>query len=267
MTVILQTGYSLPSGDQPLTHARIAHDNNWLSGGTVTASSTATGFFADGPTNGLTYEQWKPSAMPATWEYDHGSAAQCDYCVIGAHTMGTNGNTLQVQYWNGVSWTGVIPATAITTDEPIMAIFGPQTRQRWRISISNGTAPTIGVIKFGKALQMERPIYGGHAPIPMARQTIMRSNNSESGEFLGRAKQRLYLSTSYDWQNLTAAWVRANWPSFQKAIEDSPFFIAWRPATFGDVALAQTDQVPIPQNMGVRDLMSVSLSVRARGYD
>lgn len=267
MTVILQTGYSLPSGDQPLTHARIAHDNNWLSGGTVTASSTATGFFADGPTNGLTYEQWKPSAMPATWEYDHGSAAQCDYCVIGAHTMGTNGNTLQVQYWNGVSWTGVIASTAITTDEPIMAIFGPQTRQRWRISISNGTAPTIGVIKFGKALQMERPIYGGHAPIPMARQTIMRSNNSESGEFLGRAKQRLYLSTSYDWQNLTAAWVRVNWPSFQKAIEDSPFFIAWRPATFGDVALAQTDQVPIPQNMGVRDLMSVSLSVRARGYD
>lgn len=267
MTVILQTGYSLPSGDQPLTHARIAHDNNWLNGGTITASGTATGFFAGGPTNGLTYEKWKSDALPATWEYDHGSAAECDYCVIGAHTLGTNGNTLQIQYWNGSSWTGVIAATAITTNEPIMAIFAPQTWQRWRISITNGTAPTIGVIKFGSALQMERPLYGGHAPIPFARQTILRSTKSETGEFLGRSKQRTYLNTSYEWQNLTSDWVRANWPSFQRAIEESPFFIAWRPATFGDVALAQTEEIPIPINMGIRDLMIVGLSIRARGYE
>jgi len=433
VTVILEGGYTLPNGDQPLTHARIAHDNNWLNGGTVTASSTATGFFANGPTTGLTYEKWSPSSLTATWEYDHGSSVECDYCVIGAHTMGTNGNTIIVEY-EGVSrtnllsyseqfdqWTDTGPEitvtpntttapdgnttadtiskssgtfeavrksgittlgntytasvylkmgtaaetrltlrdpgsatnienliidwtnpdlnavsvgngwyrasltcsalggstelliypsgtttatgsvyawgaqleegtsatpyirttaaaasstwydltgyTTLTTDEPLMAIFEPKTRQSWRLRITAGSAPEIGVIKFGKALQMERPLYGGHTPVPFGRQTTMRSNQSETGEFLGRTRQRLYLTTSYDWQNLTAAWVRTNWPPFQKAIEESPFFIAWRPGDVGDVVLAQTNAQPIPTNMGVRDLMSVGLQLTARGYD
>ena len=101
MTVILESGYSLPSGDYPLTHARIGHTLNWLAGGTAVGSSTATGFFADAPLNTLTYERWKPSSVAATWEYDHGSAVECDYAAIAAHTMGTNGNSALVQYWNG----------------------------------------------------------------------------------------------------------------------------------------------------------------------
>lgn len=266
MTVILESGYSLPSGDQPLTHARIAHSLNWLSGGTASASSTATGFFESAPNNTLTYEKWKPSSVTATWEYDHGSSAECDYCCVAAHTMGTNGNSVQVQYWNGSSWIAASAVTAVTSDEPIMFIFEPETRQRWRISITGGTAPEVGVIKFGSAMQMERPIYGGVSPIPMARQTILRSNYSETGEYLGRAKQRTYLSTSYSWQHLTSDWIRANWPDFQRASETEPFWLAWRPATFGDVGYCQIDETPVPSNMGIRDLLSVSMNVRARGY-
>jgi hypothetical protein len=267
MTVIFQTGYSLPGGDQPLTHARIAHANNWLSGGTATASSTASGFFANAPLNTLTYERWKPTSSSATWEYDHGSSAAVNYCAIAAHTMGTSGNILQIQYWSGSTWVGVISGTAVPDNSPIFAIFGLQTRQRWRIVISGGTAPDIGVIKFGRAMQMEQPIYGGHAPVTLSRQTILRSNYSETGEYLGRAKQRNYLSTSYSWTHLHADWVRTNWLPFQKAIEAEPFWIAWRPATFGDVGFAQVDEVPVPSNMGVKDFMSVDMTIRARGYD
>lgn len=267
MTVILESGYSLPSGDQPLTHARIAHSENWLDGGTASVSSTATGYFADAPLNTLTYERWKPSSVTATWEYDHGSSAEADYCCIAAHTLGTNGNSLQVQYWTGAAWSDLCAVTAITSDEPIMVIFEPETAQRWRISITSGTAPEVGVVKFGSSMQMERPIYGGVEPIPMARQTILRSNYSETGEYLGRTRQRSYLTTNYSWQHLTSDWVRANWPDFQNACEAEPFWLAWRPDTFGDVGYCQTDQTPIPSNMGIRDLLSVSLSVRARGYE
>lgn len=267
MPVIFQTSYSLPAADYPLTHARIAHAGNWLAGGTVTASDTDADYFEDGPTNSLTYEKWKPDTLPATWEYDHGSAAEVDYCCIGAHTLGTNGNTLQVQYWNGTGWSGIIPATAITTDQPIMAIFAPQTRQRWRIQVSGGTAPTIGVIRFGKAMQMPQAIYGGHTPIDMARQTTMRANMSASGEFLGRTVQRTSLGSSYDWQHLRADWVRSTWRPFQIALEQDPIFLAWRPATFSEVVYGWTGENPTPTNMGVRDLMSVSLSLTGRGYD
>ncbi|MEM9524583.1 MAG: hypothetical protein AAF982_11480, partial [Pseudomonadota bacterium] len=55
--------------------------------------------------------------------------------------------------------------------------------------------------------------------------------------------------------------------SFQTAIEEEPFFIAWRPGSFGDVALAQADDIPIAENTRVRDLMRVTLNIRARGYD
>ena len=267
MTVIFESGYSLPNGDEPLTHARIAHSNNWLTGGTVSASSTDSDYFEDAPDTSLTYEKWKPSSLAATWEYDHGTDAECDYCCIAAHTMGANGNSLQVQYNNGSGWWNLITTTAITTDAPIMVIFAPQTRQQWRIRITNGTAPEIGVVKFGKALQMQRALFGGHAPINTARQTILRSNKSETGEYLGRTKQRTMGATAYEWSHLKTAWVRNNWPDLQTGIEAEPFWIAWRPGDNGDVAFAQVDQVPIPQNMGVQDFMAVSVQIRSRGYD
>jgi len=269
MTVLIESGYTLPSGDYPLTHSRIAHSENWLSGGTAAASSTATDYDADAPLNSLTYELWQPTSLGATWAYDHGSAVECDYAVIAAHTLGSNGCTIKVQYsTNNSSWSDLTAATAIADDSPIFAIFEPVTARYWRINITTGSdEPTIGVIKFGAALQMPRPIYGGHAPISMARQTILRSNYSETGEFLGRTKQRTYGSTGFSWQNLPADWVHTNWPEMQRAIETEPFFVAWRPSDYDDVAFGQVDQVPVPSNQGVRDLMSVELSIRTRGYD
>ena len=294
MGVIFQSPYTLPGPDQPLTHARISHSGNWLAGGTVAAddgsnllmelgddllledgtfillenaNATATGYFPDGPKTSLTYEKWKPTAIPATWEYNHGSSVSCDNVCIGAHTLGTNGNTLTVQYWTGAAWSNLCPATAITNDMAIMVIFAPVTAQRWRISLTNGTAPTIGVIKFGLAMQMSQAIYGGHTPIEMGRQTLLRSNMSETGEFLGRTKLRTQMASGFSFAHLTDSWVRTNWRPFQKAIESEPFFIAWRPGTHSEVALCQSDSVPVPQNMGIKDLMSVEMSVRALAYD
>lgn len=269
--LLLETGFRVlldfPSyTDLPTTHARIAHAQNWLSGGTATASSTAAGYFADAPNNSLTYERWKPTSLPANWEYYHTGAASCDYCCIGAHTLGTNGNTLQVQFWDG-AWQDLIPATAITNDSDIFVIFPRQSRRRWRIYISNGTAPLVGVVKFGLALQMERPLYGGHSPMEFARRTVLKTNDSESGEFLGQSKYRTFQETSYSWSNLTAAWIRQNWPSFQRAAETEPFFLAWRPGAYSEVAFGRAMGIPVPSNAGTRDLMNVELQMKARSYD
>ena len=252
-----------------MTHARIAHAGNWESPSVITASTTDADFFADGPDNSLTYEKWKPTALPADWEADYGANVTVDYCVIGAHTLGTDGCNIKVQKWDGVSaWVDIIGTTAISTDEPIMAIFAPVTIDELRVRVTSGTSnPEIGVIKFGSFLQMARPIYGGHSPMNMGRQTTMRQNISETGEWLGRTKQRTSLRGSFAWQHLSATWVRANWPLFQKSIETEPFFIAWRPDTFDDVSLCWSDATPIPTNMGVKDLMAVTLNATGYGYD
>lgn len=268
MTVILENGYSIGGGDEPLTHARIAHSENWKSGGTVTASTTDADYFEDAPNNTLTYERWKPTAAPATWEYEHGSSRNIDYCAIAAHDLGSTGSTIKAQYYNGSSWVNLCDATLIEDDSPIFIIFSTVNAQRYRVRIdSYSSAPEIGVIKFGVALQMQRPLFGGHKPIDWARSTVLRTNFSETGEFLGRSKQRTFKETVYEWSHLTTAWITSNWGEMQKAVENEPFWIAWRPSDYAGVAFGVTDQSPEPSNMGINDLMQVSLSVRARGYD
>ena len=267
MGVIFETGYTLPGSDEPTTHARIAHSANWQSGGTITASTTATGFFADAPNDSLTYDKWKPTALPATWEQDFGSALFTDYCCIAGHTMGTNGNTLQVQYHNGTTWVDLINE-AIEDDEPIYCIFEVKTRQRFRIVISNGTVPTIAVIRFGASLQMEQAMYRGITPIKMNRKTTVRSTQSETGQWLGRTKIRNALVGGFSWTNLTSAWARTNIHPFIKAIETEPFFIAWRPGTFTDVDYCWTTTNPGgPTYTGPVDHMSFDVNVEALGYE
>jgi hypothetical protein len=266
MTVIITGGYS---GTYANTHARILHSGGWLTGGTVTASSTATDYFADGPDNSLTYEKWKPTALAATWEYNFGGSETFDCCAIGAHTLGTNGNSLQVQKYAAGAWTDVLTATAISDDSPIMVLLPSTTDSRARIRISGGTAPEVGVIKFGTVLEMPRPLYGGHVPLDLGRVTQMRSNTSVTGEFLGRTKQRVMQQASVQWQHITAAWMRTNWPGLQRGVEEEPFFIATRPSDtdFGAVGLCYVQDMPVPQTMGIRDLMEVSMSLTGYGYD
>ena len=269
MTVLFEAGYILPGVDLPLKHARIAHSGNWHSGGTITSSSEATGFTDDAADNSLTYERWKPSALPATWDNDVGSAKLTNYCCIAAHTMGTNGNTLQVQYNDG-GYVDVINEP-ITDDSPIFAIFEPETRQEWRLRISGGTAPEIGVVKFGLALQFERPFYAGFKPSRMARRTTTTGNMSEGGEFLGRSKIRSSVATDYSWRNLTYAWVRANLDGptgLIQSIETEPFFFAWRSSSEEDVDFSWTTRPVSPPTLsGTRKLVDFSFQAEGYGYE
>lgn len=270
MTIVSPAGYTLPANDQPLTHARILHRRNWLTGGTITASSTATDFFATAPDNSLTYEFWQPSTTGfETWEFDNGSAIECDCAAIAAHDLATQAVTVSIQYFNGSTWADLVTAFAPTDDSPIMAIFEPITAQRWRIGITTaGSTPgKIAVIRFGKLLQMERPIYGGHAPLLFGRRTEFNTNTSETGEFLGMSKQRTMLSTSFEWPHVTAAWVRSNWPAMQRAAEDDAIFIAWRPEDFEEVGFGRVTGTPSASNMGIRDLMTVGFSLQAHSHD
>lgn len=267
MTVIFENGYTLPANDYPLKNARIAHSLNWNSGGTITASTTATDYFAAAPDNTLTYEYWKPTALPATWEFDAGTSIECDYCAIAAHSLGSDAASIKIQSYNGVSWDDLCDLAAINDDSPIFVIFEPQTAQKFRVYIEGVAMPQIGVIKFGAALQMPQSMYGGHDPLIFGRNTVLRSNYSETGENLGRTRQRNYLTTSFTWTHIKADWVRSNWGIFQRAVESEPFFIAWRPNTFGEVGFCQTDDAPSASNMGVKSYMQLDVSVRARGYD
>lgn len=267
MGVIFESGYTLPGSDQPLTHARIAHSGTWATSGTITASTTAAGYFESAPDDSLTYEYWKPTALPADWENETGSFT-ADYCAVASHDLFSTGCSVKVQYWDGASWVDIIGTTVVADNSPLFFIFEPVTADKFRLRITSGTGnPEIGVIRFGEAMQMTQPVYGGIAPPHLNRNTVLTTNNSETGQYLGRSVRRVALPFSFPFAHLKAAWVYSTFREFVLSVESEPFFMAWRPETFTDVFYGFTEGPVQASAMGVNDFWQASFSGKALAYD
>jgi len=146
-----------------------------------------------------------------------------------------------------------------------MLLIEPRTIAGVRITVEfNGDAPTVGKLAAGKVLEMARPFYSGHAPIMLSRNTTRRPSVSETGEWLGATLVRQGRQTSADWQHLEAAWYRKNFEPFVAHAQRFPFFFAWNPLRFPDCVYATLTNDVRPSNMGIRSLMSVSISMK--GY-
>lgn len=261
MSVKIDSGFS-PT--VPLTHSRIGMDTITRTG-TVTASSTETGYSANAPANPLTYEYWKPATMAATWAVDAGEEVTIDYCGIAAHTLGTNGNTVIVMCADDSDFTSnvqVIDSVAPSDNSPIMFLFAPTTARYWRIFISGSNKPTIGVVNFGQVIEMQRTAFAGINPIEMNRVTVVRPNKSETGQWLGRSVIRQSVKTKVDFNNLTYDWYKTNMDPFAVNAQKYPFFFAWRPDGYPDsVGYVWVNQDIAPTTNGKRDLVNVSLDM------
>ena len=173
-------------------------------------------------------------------------------------------------------FSGDVPVTARTLgipahqdDRPIMALVEETTAAKFRVRIVGEGAPTVGVIYMGKALEMTRPLYGGHSPISLSRTTVIRPNASERGQWLGRSIIRSGAHGSWAWANLKASWVREYLDPFIEAARTSPFFILWRPETFpGEAGYCwTTGDVAPPSNAGTKDFMSFALDAEGLGSE
>jgi hypothetical protein len=245
----------------PLSHSRIGHQS-YTRTGTVTASSEAVDFPADAPLNELTYEFWRPTALPATWDLDIGSEVDVNYFGIAAHTLGTSGNTVTIQSSvDNTTW-DTIDSITPTDNSPIMFLFASVTAQYYRIEISGGAIPSVGVIYIGTVLEMLRPCYGGITPISLSRDSVIRPNRSEGGQWLGRSVIRSGSSMKVQYTNLENNWVRTTFKDF---IEDAviyPFFFAWRPDNYAeDVGYVWVADDIKPNNMGRNSLMQVGFDM------
>jgi hypothetical protein len=139
----------------------------------------------------------------------------------------------------------------------------PWLTKDFRIVIGDGTGVTVGIIRAGVALQMERPFYGGHAPLNWNRTTEAEPQVTEGGQWVGQIVRRISQRATYDWSHLTQAWYDANFEPFARSLPTRPFGIIGNPARLGaaDVGWCWTGQDVSPQLMGIRDLVSVSLPV------
>ena len=255
MAVIVESGYALPQPDR----ARIGWQDMTDA---FSATSAASEHPAISARTWQTYERWKPSDSPATLTATIPSKL-INYIGIGAHSL-TLADAVTIEVETGGDWVAVLEDYVAPDNEALMLLIEPRLCTGVRMTVTyDDTAPSIGKVAAGYAMTMQRPLYGGHAPIMLTRNTVRTVNVSESGEWLGSTVLRQGRTTEIAWQHLTALWYRTNFEPFVWACRARPFFIAWRPNRFVDCAYAMLTEDPRPSNMGIRDYMSVSIAISA----
>jgi hypothetical protein len=265
MAVVATAAY-ISGASVPMNHARIGYQS-YVAAGTVTGTTEATNFEADATLNELTYDRWKPTALPATLTYDLGAAKTFDYIGIAAHTIGTNGNSIVAEYsTDNVVWNSLGVNNSPSDDKAIMMLFVAVSARYFRLTFSSGTAPTVGVVYCGQVLEMDRPFYSGHTPAVLNRKTVIKPNKSVNGQWVGRSILRTGLEANYEWKNITISWYETNIEPFSLSARTLPFFMAWNADEHSDhIAYMWTSDDIAPSLTGVVDL--VSFGFKAEGIE
>lgn len=225
MTTVKHTTAYDNAATYALNHARIGYQSHAadLSPSAASATSSADGFPADAPLRPDTGERWKPDASNSTLTIDLGSAQTVDYVGVMGYMSGV---TVTVQSSpDNSTWTTFSESAAMTEDGPVLFLDASRSARYWRIQL-DGVAQ-IASVYIGEVLEMQRPFFGGNTPIPLARQTQLRSAMSRGGQFLGQDIVRTGYSGSMQWTNLKPAWYRSNVEPLVKHLRTRPAFVAW----------------------------------------
>jgi hypothetical protein len=252
-------GFTLGS-NYPLNHARILW--NPLTG-TVSGSGSNPSYAA----NDYTSQRWQLVPGSNTWTLVTAADATIDSVFIAAHNL--SGKTVTISTSATVGGSHTTRATISPTDNStICALFNTAstgvayTIREVRVTVNEGSDIAIGIIRAGVALQLSIPLYGGHRPLTLNRVTEAQQQFSETGQWLGSIIKRRAVTTSYDWEYLTATWYDTNFEPFAKTLPLQPFCIAGNPSKIAtDVGFVFTDRDVEPVNMGINAYRSVSLSV------
>lgn len=240
--------------------------DNLFTKGTLTASSEATDFQKENATDTLSYTFWRPTSLPATLEVTASGAQYIDYWGIAAHSLGSNGCTFNIEYYNGTAWVAISSAISPVTDKVIFTAFTKIYTNRVRINITSGSSiPSIGVLHCGKAFVFQRSVFIGHAPVALNPVQEYAQNISEYEFDLGRSYARKGAATNLTVNNLTPDWVRSDLYPLCEQMITKPFFFCWRPDQFtGDSGYCWLNgNYPALTNTGPKDLMSAEFTFSA----
>jgi hypothetical protein len=263
MSVKIQSGFT--GGGTPLTHPRIGWQRIT---GTILASTEADGFDAANAGTYRTDSFWRPTAMPATWRIDAGTATAATYCGIAAHNLGAVGATVAVERSaDGSTWT-VVDTLTPTDDDAIMFLFASASDRYWRLNITGSNVPTIGVISFGPVLAMPQPAtYAPSTHFDDSRSIGYLVNETEGGQWAGRSITRQSLRISARLAHMGETFVAADLRPFIRHSDRDPFFIAIRPASYPrEVAYAWADGQFVPSRDIARNTVAYSLEMQMTGF-
>jgi hypothetical protein len=249
------------SGNFDLRHARILYDF-------IEGQITGDGDHPELADNDFTFQRWRFDSYPAEWVIETDASADVDTLVLAGHNLATVGATVAVATSADTTGGFTTRATSTPQDDSAMAFLfntaggAPHAVRRVRVTVSGGQGEAaVGIIRAGVALQMQRPIYGGHSPLKFTDEVEFRNSYSETGQWLGRFELRRAYSTQFNWTNLGDSWIREKFEPFRQRSVQRPFAVIENPLRMPEgVAWCWTNIQPRPVNNGTRNLMDVTLS-------
>ena len=242
-----------------LKHARILYLNK-LIGSSVTTSAGTNGSLVLIPN---TADRWAITTTSFI-TFTLPSAVSIDAIGIGAHNLGSTNYIVSFQYsvTDVSSFVTFKASETPTEDTAIMAhISSNVSARRIRIICTGSGSAFIGSIYAGIALQMQRPFFAGHSPLPLSAKTVRYSSVTEGGNFVGEQIRRLGFRSSAPFKNLSNDWYRLYFQPFVVHARTLPYFFAWNLEQYPtDVGYCKTSE-DITPSYGSLDMFNVSFDM------
>jgi hypothetical protein len=242
-----------------LKHARILYLNK-LIGSAVTTSAGTNGSLVLVPN---TADRWAITTGGAI-TFTLSSAVTMDSAAIGAHNLGSTGHVVSVEYSSATTGTfSTFKASQTPTDDTAMMFHNAASVsvRRLKITCTGSGSAFVGSIYAGIALQMQRPFFAGHSPLPLSAKTIRYSSVTEGGNFVGEQIRRIGFRTSAPFKNLSNDWYRTYFQPFVIHARTLPFFFAWNLDQYStDVGYCKTSEDITPA-YGSLDMFNVSFDM------
>ncbi len=148
MTVVFESGYTLPANDMPLENARILHSRNWRNPHTFNTSPGNADFPASSLQNPLTYEKWRPftNFLPDVIDLST-DWTPTDVTVAGTNVIdeGTSTGFHSIQYavtFAADDWVFGVIVDATDCPEFELHLFDGTTVSRRWFNLQDGTVGT-----------------------------------------------------------------------------------------------------------------------------
>jgi hypothetical protein len=208
---------------------------NLLATATITNSTLPTTAPRANAVNESTFDYWQPTAVPDTLRMVAGASQAADGAFFAAHTLGTAGATLTVQYYDGATWQ-TQASYSPTSNKPFGFIWPSRSATAWGIQIS-GAVAQVGVVWIGPRLVIPGGVTPGYVPIWAARRIEKYAGVSRRGQFFGQRIERAGARLQPNFMDVPYSYALTTLSGFRDHYNEGKAFVwASAPGVFPDDA-------------------------------
>lgn len=208
---------------------------NLLASGTITDGGLPSNAPRANAVTGSTFDFWQPGSVPATLRTTLAAAEPADLAFFAAHSLGSAGASVAVQYHNGTTWI-TIATLSPADDKPFGLVFPRITAAQWGLSVS-GAVAQIGVAFIGPRVVIPGGVKPDYEPIWAAEVYEKTEGVSRRGHFFGTTVERAGASLSVNFMDVPLGFARDDLEGFRRHYNYGlPFVWASAPAVFPEDA-------------------------------